>query len=138
MSDEKPKTGDMRTKTGRFLLEAAKLSAAQVLSMLCIASLGFICSLQAFQVYSEREERKLLARERQDATATSIRESNAQAELVRNHCSVEAKELRAFFAEQNERRMKFESEERAKDRAILVSFALRLEGIERSLTKKND
>ncbi len=97
----------------------ARFTPQQAIIVICVVLMGFVCINQAFTTWSDREERRQTARERQDASALAIRENNAQAELTRQHCAAESTSLRAYFAEQNERRMRFEAEERAKDRAVL-------------------
>jgi hypothetical protein len=146
MPDEKPDPGGSKTHRRTRAAEVAdavsegtariaKLSPQQILSVVAIISLGFICAMQALQVYYEREERKAVIQERQDASAAQMRENNAQSELTRQHCASEAKELRTFFADQNEKRMRFEAGERDKDRAALVALVARLGELERVLKK---
>jgi Flp pilus assembly protein TadB len=115
-----------------------RLAPQQVLTIIAVGILGFVCSLQAFQTWNEREERREVSRERQEAAAIQLREQNAQAELTRQHCASEATALRAFFSEQNDKRMRFETEERAKDRAVLTMLSSRLADLERAIGKKVD
>lgn len=147
MADEPPKADGSKTHRRTRTAEVAdaisegttriaKLNPQQILSIVAIISLGFICSLQAYQVYSAQEERKTISQERQEISASQMRENNAQSELTRQHCANEARELRAFFADQNDKRMKFEAGERDKDRAALSSLVARLSEIERSIPKK--
>ena len=54
------RTAEVADAVSEGTARIAKLQPQQILSVVAIISLGFICSLQAFQVYSEREERKQL------------------------------------------------------------------------------
>ncbi len=100
----------------------SRFTPQQAIIVICVVLMGFVCINQAFTTWSDREERKQTAKERQDASALAIRENNAQAELTRQHCAGESTALRAYFAEQNEKRMRFEADERAKDRVVLAQL----------------
>jgi hypothetical protein len=115
----------------------ARLNPQQILGIIAVGILGFVCAMQAFQAWSDREERKETARERQEANAVLVRENNAQAELTRQHCASESTALRAFFNDQSDRRMRFEAEERAKDRAVLSALTARLADLEKAIGKKS-
>ncbi len=147
-TDEPPPPSEPGTKERRHLpsevIDAAadgmtrlgRLNPAQVMTIFAILSLGFICSLQAFQVYADREDRKAAVRERQEAASAVLRENNAQVELARQHCQNESRDLRAFFDTQNEKRLRFEAEERSKDRAVLTALAARIADLERASGKR--
>jgi hypothetical protein len=149
MPDEEPKPNGSkthrRTRTAEVtdavtegMERVGKLAPQQVMVLFALVALCFICSMQAFQMFTDREDRRNIARERQDAAAAQIRESNAQSELTRQHCQNETRDLRTFFAEQNEKRLKFESEERSKDRAVLQMMAARIQDIERAIGAKKE
>lgn len=117
-------------------LKLSRLTPQQVLTVIAVGIMAFVCSLQAFQVYSEREERKEIGRERQEWNATQMREQNAQSELTRQHCAAESSQLRNFFSDQNDRRMRFEADERAKDRAVLTALVARLADLEKAINRR--
>lgn len=130
------RTAEVADAVSEAGVRIARLSPQQVMTIICVMAFGFICSAQAFQAWSDREERREAARDRLDATASQIRENNAQSELTRQHCASESTNLRAFFAEQNDRRMRFEADERAKDRAALATLVMRLGDLERAIGRK--
>ncbi len=114
------RTGELIGTTTEAVQTMAKFSPTQAITVLVILLVGFICITQSFQAWSDREERRSAAVERAAATATTIRENNAQVELTRTHCVRESDSLRSFFADQSDKRMRFEAEERSKDRAVLA------------------
>jgi uncharacterized protein YlxW (UPF0749 family) len=130
-AEEKPprrtRTAEIADATSEGLARIGRLSPQQAMTIICVVLMGFVCCAQAFQAWSERQERKEATREREAAAASAIRENNAQAELNRQHCAAEAKELRAFFAEQRE-----------KDRAALAALVAKLEALERALGKRGE
>ena len=130
------RTAEVADAVSEATARVARLSPQQILSVVAIISLGFICSLQAFQVWNEREERKSIGHERAEQGAAQMRENNAQSELTRQHCASESRELRAFFAAQEEKRMRFEADQREKDRAATAAVAAKLADIERALAPK--
>lgn len=134
-----------KTRTGEIIgtsVEAAKVFAGftptHIMMLATLVLILFLCISQVIQGNADREERRSVARERQDAAATLIRENNAQTELMRQHCSSESASLRAYFAEQNDRRMRFEAEERVKDRSALTSLLESFDQLRKTILKKFD
>jgi hypothetical protein len=103
----------------------ARLTPQQVLTVIAVGILGFVCTMQAFQTWSDRQERKEVARERQDAAAAQIRESNAQAELSRQSCERRERDLQSFFATEGD-----------KNRAVLTALAAEVADLKRAIGKK--
>ncbi len=142
-TQEIPPKPPKRTRTGEIIGAAtegvqvvSRLSPQQAIVVICVVLMGFVCVSQAFNTWSDREERKAASSERIEAAASTIRENNAQAELTRQHCAQESSSLRGFFADQNERRMRFEADEKAKDRAVLTSLTAAFEELKKVLSKK--
>ncbi len=132
------RTGELIGTTTEAVSTMARFTPTQAITVLLIVLVGFICITQTFQSWSDREERRSAAVERQTATATTLRENNAQVELTRSHCVQESASLRSYFAEQTDRRMRFEADERAKDRAAIASVIASLEELKKILKVKNE
>jgi hypothetical protein len=94
----------------------------------------FICSLLGFQLWTwdmrQKEDKANLLRYAETQSELSRQYGKQDLLDVRAQCKHEAAELRNYFADQDkrrdereaqrdERRMKFEAEERAKDRAVI-------------------
>lgn len=140
--DDRPEPRSYRTNAGEVIGTAkdaaesvSRFTPAQTVTFLLIAVVIFILGSQTYQSVISREETRLAAQERKEAAATSIRENNAQRELDRQQSDVRERrteeqqtsrdrDMRAWFSGESEKRMRFESDERAKDRVVIAALAV--------------
>jgi len=137
---KQPDSRVYRTNTGEVIGTAkdaaesvSRFTPAQTVTFLLIAVVIFILGSQTYQSVVSREESRSSAQERRDAAAASIRENNAQRELDRQQGEVRERrmdeqqvsrdrDMRTWFSSESEKRMRFESEERAKDRLAIAAL----------------
>ncbi len=80
-----------------------RLGPQQILVLISMLVVGFVCAMLAFQAYSERQERYQAALDRAEHQNAQIRENNAQTELLRQHCSLENEKAHKRADEQIQR-----------------------------------
>lgn len=125
--------------TGGVLRQVKGMSVQEVLMLLMMLMVTFVC----FMLWQSTEGERRNQRELQGIL---MRDKADSEEASRKHCANESKELRTFFAEQNERRnkvdvereerrtkidadrIKADAEREEKTRAVLERVAKKLPG----------
>lgn len=97
------------SRVARFL---ASMTPAQMQTLVLFILTVAICFGYGYQTYQ-------IQRTQNEREGMSLRSSESREELLRRHCASESRELRTFFANQDERRIRAMADERGKDRELL-------------------
>lgn len=116
------RTAEVIDAAGGAASTVARFSPQQVMHLITVIAMVFVCGMLAFTSYADREDRRAASAERKEAHDAQLREFNAQAELMRQHCSAESRQLRDYFSAQSELQRKFEADQREKDRSQMLTW----------------